>query len=52
MNYRILDESEPMALNDVIRLLKMTYWADERTTEQVKKSPLTLPLEDTVSSNQ
>ena len=38
MNYRIIDGMEEMKLEDIVRLLKMTYWADKRTTEQVEKS--------------
>lgn len=38
MDYRIVDGSEKMDLEEVIRLLKMTYWADKRSAEQVDKS--------------
>lgn len=38
MNYRILDSREQMALDDILRLLKATYWANDRTREQVGKS--------------
>ncbi|MBE6932275.1 MAG: GNAT family N-acetyltransferase [Ruminococcaceae bacterium] len=38
MNYRIIDGMEEMKLEDIVRLLKMTYWADKRTTEQIEKS--------------
>lgn len=38
MEYRILDGAEHMNINDVMRLLKMTYWADKRPAEQVEKS--------------
>lgn len=38
MNYRIIDGIEEMKLEDIVRLLKMTYWADKRTVEQIEKS--------------
>ena len=38
MDYRILDGAEHMNVDDVMRLLKMTYWADKRPAEQVEKS--------------
>ena len=38
MKYRILDGSEKMDIDEVIRLLKMTYWADQRSAEQIRKS--------------
>ena len=36
--YRIIDGSDKMKTEDVIRLLKMTYWADHRSTEQIETS--------------
>ncbi|MCR5576067.1 MAG: GNAT family N-acetyltransferase [Oscillospiraceae bacterium] len=38
MNFKILDGAENMALADVVRLLRMTYWADTRPIEVIEKS--------------
>ena len=38
MNYRIVDSVDEMNLEDIVRLLKMTYWADQRSDEKIKKS--------------
>ena len=38
MEYKIVDGSKHMNLNEVFRLLKMTYWADKRSVEQIEKS--------------
>ena len=38
MNFKIVDGIEKMNLEDIVRLLKMTYWADKRTVEQIDKS--------------
>ena len=38
MNHRIIEGSEKMNIDEVIRLLKMTYWADKRSKEQIEKS--------------
>ena len=38
MNYRIIEGAEKMDLAEVMRLLKMTYWAEQRSVEQVSKS--------------
>ena len=38
MNYSIIDGAERMALTEVMALLKQTYWADQRSPEQVRKS--------------
>ena len=38
MNYRIVDGAENMKMEDILRLLKMTYWADKRSRETVEKS--------------
>ena len=38
MNYRIVDGSENMDFDEVVRLLRMTYWADNRSAERIKKS--------------
>ncbi len=38
MNFKIIDGIEKMNLEDIVRLLRMTYWADKRTVEQIDKS--------------
>ena len=38
MDYRIIDGAENMKLEDIQRLLKLTYWADKRSPETVEKS--------------
>ena len=38
MEYRIIDSADKMRLDDVVRLLRMTYWADKRSVEQIEKS--------------
>ena len=38
MKYSIVDGSEKMNIDEVIRLLRMTYWADKRPAEQIEKS--------------
>lgn len=38
MNFKIIDGIEKMNLEDIVRLLRMTYWADKRTLEQIDKS--------------
>ena len=38
MEYRIIDGAENMKLEDIQRLLKLTYWADQRSPETVEKS--------------
>ena len=38
MDYRIIDGADRMNIDDVARLLKMTYWADKRSREQIEKS--------------
>ena len=38
MKFRIIDGIEEMNLADIVRLLRMTYWADKRTVEQIDKS--------------
>ena len=38
MKYRIIHGSEKMNIEEVVRLLKMTYWADKRPVEQIRKS--------------
>ena len=36
--YSIVDGSDKMNVDEVIRLLRMTYWADQRPVEQIEKS--------------
>ncbi len=38
MEYRIVEGSENMRMEDVTRLLKMTYWADKRSPETIEMS--------------
>ncbi len=38
MKYRIVDDLSQMNLDDIIRLLQSTYWADKRSDEQIEKS--------------
>ncbi len=38
MKYSIVDGSDKMNLDEVIRLLRMTYWADKRSAEKIEKS--------------
>lgn len=38
MHYRIVEGSDQIRTEDIIRLLKMTYWADKRSRETVKLS--------------
>ena len=38
MNYRIVDNADEMKLEDIVRLLRMTYWADKRPEETIEKS--------------
>lgn len=38
MNFKIVDGIEMMNLEDIVRLLRMTYWADKRTVEEINKS--------------
>ncbi len=38
MNYRIIDGADNMKMEDIRRLLKMTYWADQRSPETVERS--------------
>ena len=38
MDYRIVEGSDKMELKDIVRLLRMTYWADQRPIEQIEKS--------------
>lgn len=36
--YSIVDGAEKMRIEEIVRLLRMTYWADKRPIEQIEKS--------------
>ena len=38
MNYRIVDGSKNMKLEDIVRLLRMSYWAANRPAEVIEKA--------------
>ena len=38
MKYNIVDGADKMNADEVIRLLRMTYWADKRPVEQIEKA--------------
>lgn len=38
MDFRIIAGSEEMRVDDVVRLLRMTYWADRRSEELIRRS--------------
>lgn len=38
MEYRIVEGKDNIRIEDVARLLKMTYWADSRPVEKIEKS--------------
>ena len=38
MQYRIVSSTENINSEEVLRLLKMTYWANNRTIEQIEES--------------
>ena len=38
MNFRIVDGSAEINTDDIVRLLKMTYWAEKRSRETIEKS--------------
>ena len=38
MDFRIVEGAENMKLEDVVRLLRMTYWAEKRPVEIIEKS--------------
>ena len=38
MKYNIVDGADKMNVDEVIRLLRMTYWADKRPVEQIEKA--------------
>ena len=38
MNYSIIDGADRMDISQVMTLLKQTYWADQRSPDQVRRS--------------
>ena len=38
MHYKILEGAESMRLNDIVRLLRTTYWAGQRPVEKIEAS--------------
>ena len=38
MEYRIIEGADALNPEEVVRLLKMTYWANHRSREQIEKS--------------
>ena len=38
MNYRIIEGMDQIDISEVERLLKMTYWANHRSTDTIEKS--------------
>ena len=38
MNCRIIEGADQIGIDEVVRLLKMTYWADKRSREQIERS--------------
>ena len=38
MDYQIIDGRGKMELGEIVRLLRMTYWADKRPVEQIERS--------------
>lgn len=38
MDYRIIEGAENIPLEDVVRLLRMTYWADKRPVETIQRA--------------
>ena len=38
MEYRIVEDINEMKLDDIVRLLRKTYWADKRPVEKIEKS--------------
>ena len=38
MDFKIVEGSESMDVDEVVRLLKQTYWADKRPRAQIEKS--------------
>ena len=38
MNYRIVEDVNELKLDDIVRLLRTTYWAEKRSVEKIEKS--------------
>ncbi len=38
MRYSIVEGADSMQTNEVVRLMKQTYWADKRPAEQIERS--------------
>lgn len=38
MEYRVVEDINEMKLDDIVRLLRTTYWADKRPMEKIEKS--------------
>lgn len=38
MSFTIVEGAENMALQEIVRLLRMTYWADKRSVETIERS--------------
>ena len=38
MEYRVVEDINEMKLDDIVRLLRTTYWADKRPVEKIEKS--------------
>ena len=38
MEYRLVEDINEMKLDDIVRLLRTTYWADKRPVEKIEKS--------------
>ncbi len=38
MDHKIVDGADKMKTDDIVRLLRMTYWADRRSVEQIERS--------------
>ena len=38
MDYRIIEGAENLRLDDIVRLLRMSYWADRRPVERIETS--------------
>ena len=38
MDYQIVDGRDKMATGEIVRLLRLTYWADKRPVERIERS--------------
>ncbi|MBQ4219436.1 MAG: N-acetyltransferase, partial [Butyrivibrio sp.] len=38
MDYRIVEDINEIKLDDIVRLLRTTYWAEKRPVENIEKS--------------